>query len=115
MINRLDARLSPQIAAWISERFGIKAVPLRDLALHTELDRRFFSEAKKANAILMTKDRDFVHLVENTGPPPHIILLSSGNTSNVQLKIILEGSLNSALSWIAMKGEAVVEIASPQS
>jgi predicted nuclease of predicted toxin-antitoxin system len=115
MIIWLDAHLSPQIASWISDRFGICAIPIRDLGLHTASDSNIFSEARKANAILMTKDRDFVRLVEAGDPPPHIILLSSGNTSNAQLKRILEHSLASAVALISKKGEPIVEIASTRT
>jgi predicted nuclease of predicted toxin-antitoxin system len=37
----------------------------------------------------MTKDSDFVDLVERLGPPPQIIWLTCGNTSNLRLREIL--------------------------
>jgi len=57
----------------------------------------------------MTKDADFVRLVDQSGTPPHIILLVCGNTSNYQLKQILKGTFGRTLEWIR-KGEPVVEI-----
>ena len=57
----------------------------------------------------MTKDSDFVDLVERLGSPPQIIWLTFGNTSNAQLKGILNTTLPRALEILAT-GESLVEI-----
>ena len=59
----------------------------------------------------MTKDADFVRLVEKFGAPPQVILLACGNTSNAQLKEILKRSFQRTMEWLR-KGEPVVEITS---
>ena len=33
MIVWVDAQLSPRIAQWLSERFAVEAIPVRDLGL----------------------------------------------------------------------------------
>jgi predicted nuclease of predicted toxin-antitoxin system len=38
---------------------------------------------------VMTKDSDFVDLVERLGSPPQVIWLTYGNTSNARLRHIL--------------------------
>ena len=57
----------------------------------------------------MSKDRDFVDLSIELGPPPQIIWLTSGNTSNAKLREILSATLEDALRMIE-SGESIVEI-----
>lgn len=57
----------------------------------------------------MSKDKDFSDLVSRFGPPPAVIWLRCGNTSEARLKQILSAHLNEALEFIAI-GEAIVEI-----
>ena len=58
---------------------------------------------------MLTKDRDFVLLLERLGPPPQIVWLTIGNTSNAHLTRILSKSLGSAFDLLG-KGEPLVEI-----
>ncbi|MBM3790580.1 MAG: hypothetical protein FJW35_09560 [Acidobacteria bacterium] len=109
MIFWLDAHLSPAIASWISQEFSVSAVAVRDLGLQNAKDRQIFFAARQANAVVMTKDADFVHLVEQSGPPPQVILLAFGNTSNSRMRQILKRTFVQAMEWIR-KGEPVVEI-----
>lgn len=76
----VDAHLSPAIATWISTTLEIEAVALRDLGLRDAEDTEIFQVAKAQRAILMTKDSDFVDLVERLGSPPQIIWLTCGNS-----------------------------------
>lgn len=105
----IDAHLSPAIAPWISRIFGISAFALRDLGLRDAEDPEIFEAGKAQNIIFMTKDSDFVDLVERLGSPPQIIWLTFGNTSNAQLKEILTATLPRALEILAT-GESLVEI-----
>ena len=47
--------------------------------------------ARNAQAIIVTKDIDFLRLLERHGPPPQILWLTCGNTSNERLVEILSG------------------------
>jgi len=105
----VDAHLSPAIATWISTTLEIEAVALRDLGLRDAEDTEIFQVAKAQRAILMTKDSDFVDLVERLGSPPQIIWLTCGNTSNARLREILSETLPRALELLAA-GETLVEI-----
>jgi len=60
----IDAHLSPAIATWITSTFGVTAVALRDLGLRDTEDLEIFEAAKSQGVIFMTKDSDFVDLVE---------------------------------------------------
>lgn len=55
----LDAQLSPKMATWIAERIGIEATAVRDIGLRDSSDLEIFQAAKRADAILITKDSDF--------------------------------------------------------
>lgn len=86
----LDEQLPPKLIRWLSETFAVETrhVWLLGLPLHT--DKEIFDSAGRAGAVVMTKDRDLVDLVETFGPPPQIIWLTCGNTSNARLQTILE-------------------------
>jgi len=105
----VDAHLSPAIATWITSTFGIEAIALRDLELRDAEDPEIFEAAKAQKAVVMTKDSDFVDLVERLGSPPQIIWLTCGNTSNAKLREILSETLPRALELLAT-GETLVEI-----
>jgi predicted nuclease of predicted toxin-antitoxin system len=106
----LNAHLSPAIATWITATFGITAIAVRDLGLRESEDPDIFEAAKAAGGVIvMTKDRDFVELVERYGAPPQVIWLTCGNTSNARLKEILTATLPNAIELLR-SGESVVEI-----
>ena len=105
----IDAQLSPAIAAWITAELGIDAAALRDLGLRDSEDEGIYLAARNANAIVMTKDNDFVLLLERFGPPPTLIILTCGNTSNAALRKILSATLSDAVILLE-QGESLVEI-----
>jgi predicted nuclease of predicted toxin-antitoxin system len=105
----IDAHLSPAIATWITSTFQVTAVALRDLGLRDAEDPEIFEAAKAQGVIFMTKDSDFVDLVERLEAPPQIIWLTCGNTSNDRLRKILSSTLADALELLG-SGEKLVEI-----
>lgn len=109
MILWLDEHLSPQLALWIPQTLGIGAVHVRELGLARAKDREVFHAARQANAVLVTKDVDFIGILERLGPPPHVIWLTCGNASNANLKRLLQRNLKDAIDSL-MTGEPVVEM-----
>jgi predicted nuclease of predicted toxin-antitoxin system len=108
----LDAQLSPALANWITEQFTqIQAVPVRELGLRNADDREIFVQARSAGAVVMTKDRDFLHLLFEQGPPPQVIWLRVGNSSNQALQAVLLRTLEQALASLR-DGEPWVEVRS---
>ncbi|HEY3857505.1 MAG TPA: DUF5615 family PIN-like protein [Verrucomicrobiae bacterium] len=105
----VDAQLSPGVARHLSETFAVTAMPLRELGLLTSEDDHIFFEARKAADIVMTKDVDFVTLLERHGPPPKIIWITCGNTSDAALREILTAKFGEALRLLE-SGENLVEI-----
>ena len=108
----VDAQLSPRTARWIAANFPVTAMPLRDLGLRDAGDEEIFVAARLADAIVLTKDSDIVHLHEQQGSPPKIIWLTCGNTSELALQQVLSLHLTAALGLLA-GGENLVEIGSP--
>jgi predicted nuclease of predicted toxin-antitoxin system len=105
----VNAQLPPAIANWISENFNVEAVAVRELNLREATDLEIFTAARNVSAIVMTKDSDFVELVNARGMPPQVIWLTCGNTTNARLRKILNQALPSAIKLLK-SGEAVVEI-----
>lgn len=105
----IDAQLSPRVASWISDNFEFEAVPIRDLGLRDSEDIEIFNSARDENAIVLTKDRDFLDLLGRFGPPPKIIWLTCGNTSNEAVQHILRNTLVNAYELLK-GGETIVEI-----
>ncbi len=109
MIFWIDAQLSPYLAPWLSSEVEVEAKPVRELGLRDAKDRDIFLAAREAGAVVLTKDSDFVLLLEQLGPPPQILWLTVGNTSNAHLKEVLSRSLSAAQRSL-LRGEPLVEI-----
>jgi predicted nuclease of predicted toxin-antitoxin system len=105
----LDAQLSPRLARWIEETFAVECLHVRDLGLRNADDPEIFQKARGALSVVMTKDEDFIRLVERNGPPPQVIWITSGNMPNIRFKSLLLQTLPDAISLI-VGGETVVEI-----
>jgi predicted nuclease of predicted toxin-antitoxin system len=105
----LDAQLPPALAPWLQENYGVTAFALRELGLRNADDAQIFNEAKKRGCVLISKDSDFVGLVQRFGPPPQLIWLTCGNVTNSNLKAIFSAVFSQALD-LTSGGEAIVEI-----
>ena len=100
MILWIDAQLSPALARWIRETFDIETQAVRDVGLRNAKDPVIFQAAREAKVVVMSKDEDFRLLVERLGPPPHVLWVTCGNTSNTRLCQILAKILPSALELL---------------
>jgi predicted nuclease of predicted toxin-antitoxin system len=105
----IDAQLSPALAKWVAANFSVEAYAVRDLGLRQAIDSVIFMAARGASAVVMSKDSDFVNLLDQHGPPPQVIWVTCGNTSNARMKEILLQKLQPALRLLDM-GEQLVEI-----
>ena len=106
----IDAQLSPALAPWIEDTFGVRARSVSRLGLRDATDDEIFEAAREADAAVVTKDADFGRLLAERGPPPRVVWLTFGNTSNARARAVLRTTLPDALSLLA-SGEALVEIA----
>jgi predicted nuclease of predicted toxin-antitoxin system len=105
----LDVHLPPALIPWLKERFGVEAEAFRDVGWTRASDAEIFSKLRNEGEVVTTKDSDFVALVEAKGPPPQVIWVTCGNTSNKNLRRILEGTMEDAIELLN-RGEPIVEI-----
>jgi predicted nuclease of predicted toxin-antitoxin system len=105
----IDAQLSPALALWISDTVGVAAHAVRDLKLWEAKDLAIFRAAREAGAVIMSKDSDFILLLERFGPPPQILWVTCGNTSNARMREVLLKSFPEARARLE-QGEPLVEI-----
>jgi predicted nuclease of predicted toxin-antitoxin system len=105
-----DTHISPAIAKWLNEQFDVDAVSFYRLNFHTTSDYEIFMKAKEQQVIFITKDKDFKKLLERFKAPPFIIFLMGGNTSNAELKILLQRSLQKSIDLIIKHNHQIIEI-----
>ncbi|MGG6268557.1 DUF5615 family PIN-like protein [Leptolyngbya sp. AN03gr2] len=105
----VDAQLPPTLANWLTATFGVEASALRDLSLRDAQDIEIFEAARSQNAVILTKDSDFIDLVCRLGTPPQILWLTCGNVTNRNLRQLLSATLLDALERLR-QGETIVEI-----
>lgn len=106
----IDAQLSPALAAWINQEFDVcRAQSVRALGLRDAADEEIFFKARRAGAIVMSKDNDFLRLLDRFGAPPKVIWITCGNTSNRKMRSILKKTLLPAIR-ILQGDEVLVEI-----
>lgn len=96
----VDAQLSPGLALWIRDRFGLECFSVGYLGYRDASDIDIFFKARELDAVVLTKDEDFVRMLHKHGSPPRIIWLTCGNTSNARMRDILIAHLETALEML---------------
>ena len=79
------------------------------MGLRDANDETIFQQAKQQKVVIMTKDFDFLRLLERFGPPPRIIWITAGNTTNLRMREILKKHLAVVINMLT-SGEQLVEI-----
>lgn len=105
----LDAQLSPALAPYISERFVVEVTHISSLGLINASDREIYQLAREQQVVIITKDRDFFDLSRRFGPPPQVVWIRSGNTSNAMMRYTLDTKFADVLRLLS-EGEAIVEL-----
>ena len=105
----VDAQLPPGLAHWLGSTFAVESVALRDIGLLYAKDTTIFSAAREAQAVLVSKDIDFVDLVQRCGAPPRLLWVTCGNVSNARLREVFSATFPRALALLA-EGREIVEI-----
>lgn len=77
---------------------------VRELGLRDASDPEIFRRARAARSVVMTKDRDFIRLLDEQGPPPQVIWLRLGNSSNAALQLLRSGE-----PWVEIRPQANAE------
>jgi predicted nuclease of predicted toxin-antitoxin system len=79
------------------------------MGLRDAKDAKRFESARTANAIIISKDSDFLDLIGKFDSPPKLIYLRCGNTTNQRLRKIFGVHLQNAIQQLS-NGETVLEI-----
>jgi predicted nuclease of predicted toxin-antitoxin system len=69
----LDAHLSPALAFWFRRNCAVSCFAVRELGLRDATDHDIYMAARNVQAIIVTKDIDFVRLLERHGPPANLV------------------------------------------
>ncbi len=82
----LDNHFSSLLAKWLKEETGWTVKSSYTTKLDRLNDHQVFMKAREAgNTVLLTKDGDLNHLLHQFGPPPRIISVGIGNSSNQEV------------------------------
>jgi len=85
---------------------------LREIGLRDAEDVEIFMAARRdcgAEAVVISKDSDFVELVMRHGAPPKLLWVTCGNLTNARLKQVFERTFSDAVALL-QSGEVIVEI-----
>ncbi len=103
----IDAQLPPGLARWLAAR-GHDCDHVNDIGLGAAPDDRIEAWARDAQAIIWTKDSDFVDRARRR-PGLQVVWLRWGNTTNAALQARLAPSTREIESALEA-GEVLVEV-----
>ena len=104
----VDAQLPPELARWISTQ-GHSAAHVADVGLLTAGDREIWEHARQQNAIIVSKDEDFVDRWLVDEHPVGLIWIRRGNCSTNVLLMWLQTLWPEALKRLE-QGERLIEL-----
>ena len=104
----LDAQLPPSLAIHFREQ-GLDAMALREVGLRDAADHEIWDWALAHQAVIVTKDDDFIKLLLARGAPPQVMWLRIGNATNAALLKWLMPVLPAVLNSLG-SGDPLVEI-----
>ena len=105
----VDAQLPPALASWLGAVPKVEAVHTFDLGLVGATDIAIFDAARAAGVVVVTKDADFVELLDRRGPPPQVVWVTTGNVTNAALRTLVEAAWGRAVELLRA-GEPLVEL-----
>lgn len=105
----VDAQLPPALALWLAEVSGVETAHVVELGLLGAADTEIFEAARTARVAVVTKDVDFVAMVERRGAPPQIVWVTTGNVTNSALRALVRAAWPRAVELLRM-GEPLVEL-----
>ncbi|WP_299289915.1 DUF5615 family PIN-like protein [uncultured Mucilaginibacter sp.] len=107
----LDVQISPIIAKWMAEDTGLNVKSSFALGFKSMTDQAIYQQAKVyGNVILISKDTDFVEIVNRLGSPPKLINLKIGNCDNRKLWQFLQKHIGTAIQMLLIADVNIVEI-----
>ena len=104
----IDAQLPPALARWISTQ-GHHAKHVFEFGFHTAVDPIIWERARIDQAVIVSKDEDFVdHWILSSKPVP-LIWIRKGNCSNAALVAWLEPLWSETIKRLE-QGDLLVEL-----
>lgn len=97
------------MVGWLRNTAGLAVAHVAELGLLRATDTEIFARAREASAIVVTKDADFVRLLDRDGPPPQGVWITAGNLTNARLRELVHTHWERVLELLT-RGEALVEI-----
>lgn len=77
----IDAQLPPALARWLVEQ-GHSSIHVIDLGMEAADDQQIWEEARNRNAVVISKDEDFVDLWLLSDGSVSLVWLRKGNCSS---------------------------------
>ena len=106
----VDAQLPPSLARWLTQYAGIEAHHVSEFDLLTAEDPVIFDVARAKHVdVIVTKDDDFVILLDRHGPPPQVVWVTCGNIRNQELRELMLSAWP-RVEALLRAGEPLVEI-----
>jgi predicted nuclease of predicted toxin-antitoxin system len=104
----VDAQLPPALARWIGSQ-GHQAAHVFEIGLAGTDDGPIWEHAQKNNAVIVSKDEDFVDRWLLSDKPVPLVWIRKGNCSNRALLAWLEPLWSDALKRLE-QGELLIEL-----
>jgi predicted nuclease of predicted toxin-antitoxin system len=105
----VDAQLPPAMAGWLAAEPGVEAQHTFAIGLLGASDQQIWDAARDERVIVVSKDSDFVDLVQRHGPPPQIVWVTTGNATNTVLRELVRVAWPRAIPLL-QAGEPLVEL-----
>jgi predicted nuclease of predicted toxin-antitoxin system len=104
----IDAQLPPALADMLTS-LGFDAHHVRAMGLLSASDDEIWRAGRDQQAAILTKDEDFAARVQREGPPPQVVWVRLGNTTNRSL-LPRMAALWSQVQTALERGEGLIEI-----
>lgn len=104
----VDCQLPPALAHWLRDR-GFEAAHVFDLGMGQASDRQIWESCVARDAVLATKDEDFLILATRPGDEGRLLWLRLGNCRTAALLRALEESW-SMVTAAFESGQRIVEL-----
>jgi predicted nuclease of predicted toxin-antitoxin system len=106
----VDAQLPPGLARWLSSH-GHEAQHVADVGLLAASDLEIWKTAQDTDAVIVTKDEDFVRLATQDPDGPPVVWLRVGNCTRSWLLSWMERAWPAVFTALKA-GESIVEVSS---
>jgi predicted nuclease of predicted toxin-antitoxin system len=105
----VDAQLPPSMAEWLAAEPGVEAQHTFAIGFLGASDQQIWDAARTERAVIVSKDADFVDLVQRHGAPPQVVWVTTGNTTNAALRELIRVAWPYAVTLLRA-GEPLVEL-----